>query len=131
MHRGIVLLLLLGACGPKPPAFIDEVIAIDCDYLTACEDAAILTFNGWDDRDRCLADARERWEDRTSGVCEYDRKAAKACLDELESYVSTCPVDADGAPALPEACLLTHLNCTNGDDEVGGADDTAGDTAAR
>lgn len=124
MRHATGLLLLLAACGPNPPKFIEKVVELDCDYIQACEDDAILTFTGWNDRATCISDAVLRWEDRTSGECEYDKKAAKACLKALEDYAATCPRDDDGAPMLPEACLATHLNCT------GPATDDSGDETA-
>lgn len=107
-----VAFVALVGCKPSSPKFMEEVVQVDCDYRVACYDAAVLEFYNWGDRQTCTRASTADWSDRIAG-CDYDKKAAKQCLKDLEALVEegTC-LDGD-PPAYPDSCLVVGTECAD------------------
>ena len=92
--------LLLAACGPSEDSFADDFLANACD--AACDDSEFYCNPG------------DSTTDGTSSVeCDFDKKAAKDCLNGE----FTCDGE-EGATytVAPAACDYTKIytNCTGG-----------------
>ena len=118
----IALLPVLSACGPSETAFIEDFVAADCVYLLECTDEATLSFRGWDSPEACQDDRGPEVTADAVG-CEFDRAAARACVDAIE--LQTCPADGEDRE-YPAICRDVFINCTGGDADTGA--DTESDT---
>jgi hypothetical protein len=77
-----ILSLIIGCGGISEEAYTEQSISLSCERAIECYDEKTLKMMGWTDQATCeesltaLVDAGEDVE------CEFDSKAASACLDE-------------------------------------------------
>lgn len=92
-----LLALPFTACGPSPTAFESQFADRYCTLLFSCEDSATLAAFGWADKGECAAELARA---DTAAPDDFDKAAARACLQDLESV--TCDDLVNNA--FPEAC---------------------------
>jgi hypothetical protein len=101
-------LFLLIACAPSEDEFQEESWGVTCDLLFECTSTEDIEAMGafWffgesvDDCYSLLDMATEDTGEETD--CDYDKKAAKECLSEIEAL--TCDDFGDENYESPEAC---------------------------
>ena len=100
-------LFFLVACGPSQEEFEEDSWAVTCDLIFECTDADTIEAAGvlWifgETASDCYALLDAATDSGTSEAeCEYDKAAAKECLDELEAL--TCDDYASDGPSV-SAC---------------------------
>lgn len=92
---------LLAGCGPSPATFDAEYAEAYCSLEFACYDAAALATFGWTDEADCVS---QMSAEDTAAPGDYDRRAARDCLDQLATL--TC--DDLTANAFPLACAAAR-----------------------
>jgi hypothetical protein len=108
--RLIPALLLLAACAPTQEEFEDESWASSCDLMFECvsaeeRDAMGLFWVFGETPDDCYALLDNSDSSDTASQeddCEYDKQAAKECLQELNAL--TCDDLTDSSYETPEPC---------------------------
>lgn len=100
----------LAACGPDETKFIPEFADAYCDFVLACEDPALLTFDGVVTHEDCLAIYGPTVAAMGHG-CKYKPGKASRCLRAMEQ--ATCPADEDVPldQALPSECYEVYIKC--------------------
>lgn len=98
---------LSAGCGPAQAEFADEYNTAWCEHRLACEDAAVLTFDGITSVEVCKEREVEALIEWASG-CQYVPSAATQCVFEVQEL--TCPAGG-GLAELPLACDQVYINC--------------------
>jgi hypothetical protein len=132
MRTKLLLVLALAGCGTQEPLFSQDYTKGWCDHYMACEDPAVLVFDGITE----FADCEELVGPQviTMGIgCKYKGAKAKACLLALEQ--KTCQSDDAFEFDPPAACLDVYPDCDinfslvdepepSDEDDTDGGDDT-------
>lgn len=87
---GLTLATTLAACGIDETVYIPDYTDLYCDAVMDCTDPAVLTFDGIESKDDCLAMVGPAIEAEV-GYCDYNPKQAKKCLQAMETM--GCPGD--------------------------------------
>ena len=103
----IVWLLMLVGCGLPESDFSREYTQGWCDYYLACEDPAILLFDGIDGFEDCEPLVAPHVVTMGS-VCKFKGGKAKDCLAAVEAL--TCPTD-EFAFTVPAECSAVYPGC--------------------
>ncbi|MBN1335410.1 MAG: hypothetical protein JXB39_05570 [Deltaproteobacteria bacterium] len=103
-------LVFLAACGPSRDNFIDAYIETVCEKVLECqeEDDSIQ----FDDQAECEGFFGVFIDDDAFEDCDYDKGAARDCLDAIEEL--DCDFDEEGLEAV-DACEDVW-DCTDSDD---------------
>lgn len=114
------LALFVVACGPPQSEFVGPYIEGWCEHVLACEDEAVLTFDGIVTVQDCV-DRRNGVINDLSSRCQYQASVATQCLADIETL--TCPSGEPRTADLPLSCESVYINCSAPDD--GGNDSDA------
>lgn len=105
--RYLALLITgLSACALPTEDFIYEAAVWDCTWALECLEDDTLTFYGWTDQSACVESRGSAWSAVSESCPDYDKKAAKECLAQMETRVC-----GDAEIPLPEICAQVYLSC--------------------
>ena len=119
---GLLATLLLTGCMSQNK-FLDRFFIAECDFILACTEPAVLVFNGYDSADACVAARQPDWESGWASCADFERKAARECLEQLDS--PTCPAEGEEVSA-PAICEAVYTTCTEPDIQTPDNEDDSG-----
>lgn len=101
-------LLAASGCYNNPSKFNQKAAQLTCDWLEECNktffDSVYSSYND------CVDTQQDTAENQVDN-CEYDSKAAKACIDALKDAQGECSL-GDGLEAIgDEACEDVYTDC--------------------
>lgn len=103
--------MLVAGCAWSEDRFVNEFVEADCAFLVECYDDAVLEFLGWDSVDDCIQDRGTEVVTDAEG-CEYNKRAARACVKGIEEMA--CPADGS-EPDYPLLCDEVFRECEEED----------------
>lgn len=124
----LIVVLALAACGPTPKNFAENFNEVDCKRFEECAKGAFdMLYSSVEDCVARRADDSDTLAECFAGHCEFDKKNAAQCLDDIAGADCDEIVDAsayaDCADVWTECDADAAIECIV---DGGETDDTAG-----